>query len=479
MDHGAWPLLTIKLYLDQTGDLDFLLREQTYFKDNFIFRSQKTDEAWTPEQGTHLKTASGAEYQGTIIEHILIQHLTPFFNVGEHNNILLEGADWNDGMDMATQRGESVAFSAVYASNLRQLSQLILQLEKLGVTHLAFAVEIKILLDTLNNPIDYQSVAAKQTRLKDYFDICQHTVSGEKVNLTLAEVSADLAHKADWLAHHIASNEWVQNAEGFSWFNSYYDDDGQHVEGDHAKGVRMILTGQVFTLMGEIASDEQAREIVRAVDHYLFDRSVGGYRLNTNFGEICHNLGRAFGFAYGHKENGAMFSHMAVMYAYALYQRGFIQEGFKALDGIYQHSQNFPVSRMYPGIPEYMSSRGRGMYTYLTGSASWYLLTLVTEVFGVRGLMGDLSLTPKLVCAQFNQAGDACFTTLFAGKIIDLCYHNPQHLDYGEYQIDAIKIDGQPVHFSKAGNTILIPRDRILQTSATNIHIEISLVQKS
>ncbi len=52
MDHGAWPLLTTKLYIDQTGDLKFLLRQQTYFKDQFAHRSHARDSAWTPEQGT-------------------------------------------------------------------------------------------------------------------------------------------------------------------------------------------------------------------------------------------------------------------------------------------------------------------------------------------------------------------------------------------------------------------------------------------
>ncbi len=33
-----------------------------------------------------------------------------------------------------------------------------------------------------------------------------------------------------------------------------------------------------------------------------------------------------FGFAYGEKENGAVVSHMAVMYANALYKQGFIKE---------------------------------------------------------------------------------------------------------------------------------------------------------
>ena len=478
MDHGAWPLLTIELYIQQTGDIAFLIREQTYFKDHSIFRSKKTDDIWSIQQGTQLKTDSGEVYQGTILEHILIQHLTPFFNVGDHNNILLEGADWNDGMDMAPDKGESVAFSALYAVNLRKLSTLVMQLKGLGIHQIELAGEIAILFDSLSESVDYQSPHAKRARLAQYFETCANTISGKKISLTLEDISKDLAHKADWLTGHIRSNEWISNADGYSWFNGYYDNDGHRVEGDQTLGVRMTLTGQVFTLMGGIANDRQSREIVRAVDHYLFDSSVGGYRLNTNFKEVLHNLGRAFGFAYGHKENGAMFSHMAVMYAYALYQRGFIKEGHQVLDGIYQHSQNFPVSRMYPGIPEYMSSRGRGMYTYLTGSASWYLLTFVTEVFGVRGIMGDLSFEPKLIKNQFNKEGDAWLKTLFAGKIIELCYQNPQYLDFGEYKIDTILINDRQVTFSSEGNTMVIPREHITQLSANRINIEISLTKK-
>ncbi len=113
----------------------------------------------------------------------------------------------------------------------------------------------------------------------------------------------------------------------------------------------MTLTGQVFTLMGGVATDDQAREIIRAADRYLLDQQVGGYRLNTDFGEVLLNLGRAFGYAFGHKENGAMFSHMAVMYANALYRRDFVQEGFQVLDGIYRQSVNFPVEPHVPGDP--------------------------------------------------------------------------------------------------------------------------------
>ncbi|MBN1139664.1 MAG: cellobiose phosphorylase, partial [Anaerolineae bacterium] len=109
MDHGAWPLLTTQLYLDHSGDLAFLLEEQAYFKDPWTHRAQTVDETWCPEDGTELRTNTGSIYRGSILEHLLVQHLTAFFHVGEHNIIRLEGADWNDGLDMARQRGESVA----------------------------------------------------------------------------------------------------------------------------------------------------------------------------------------------------------------------------------------------------------------------------------------------------------------------------------------------------------------------------------
>ena len=146
----------------------------------------------------------------------------------------------------------------------------------------------------------------------------------------------------------------------------------------------MMLTGQVFTIMSNTANEEQVRSIIKACDNYLYDESVGGYKLNTDFNEVKTDLGRMFGFAYGHKENGAVFSHMAIMYAN---KRGFVEEGFKVIDSLYSHCNKFEISRIYPGVPEYINSRGRGMYHYLTGSASWLILTVLAEMFGVKGDM--------------------------------------------------------------------------------------------
>jgi cellobiose phosphorylase len=474
MDHGVWPLLTTGMYIDQTGDLSFLLRSQSYFKDHLAARAQWTDGDWSPEQGTSLRTTDGSVYRGTILEHLLIQHLVPFFNVGEHNNIRLEGADWNDAMDMASQRGESVAFTALYAGNLCRLRDWVLALSKLSVKEVQIATELVLLLDTLAEAVNYDSVSAKQALLMEYYRSCQHMLSGRKTSLTIQALSADLDAKSEWLCNHLRNQEWLVNSNGYGWFNGYYDNNGERVEGDNPKGVRMTLTGQVFTIMGGIANDEQVREIIRSVDHYLFDEKVGGYRLNTDFGELLPELGRGFGFAYGHKENGAMFSHMAVMYAYALYQRGAVKQAYRVLDGIYRHCQDFRLSSIYPGIPEYINQRGRGMYTYLTGSASWYLLTLVTEAFGVRGRRGDLVLEPKLVAEQFDKDGRARLLTRFADRELEIVYVNLRRLNYGDYHIDSVCLNGRPVQSD--GISTIILRGRISSLDPGNTHcIEIEL----
>jgi cellobiose phosphorylase len=478
MDHGAWPFLTTRLYVDQSGDLAFLLREQTYFKDWQTHRSKGVDEAWRAEQGTLLRTRTGAPYRGTVLEHLLVQHLTAFFNVGQHNNIKLEDADWNDGLDMAPRRGESVAFTALYAGNLSQLARTALELEGLGVETVELASELLLLLDTLDEEVDYDSVSAKQERLQAYFGTCRQTVSGDKVAVSLSGLARDLASKADWLYNHVRTQEWIHDGQGYAWFNGYYDDDGQRVEGEGPAGARMTLTGQVFTLMTGLATDEQARQIVRAAERYLFDPTVGGYRLNSDFGGVRLNLGRCFGFAFGHKENGAMFSHMAVMYAHALYRRGLVHEGHKVLDGIYQHCRDFETCRIYPGIPEYVNARGRGMYTYLTGSASWYLLTMLTQAFGVRGDLGNLVLESKLVPAQFDQGGEASVLTRFAGKRLHVVYHNPARLDYGKYGIKEIKINGTRASFERQGSAAVISRDAIIALDEHQPHrVDVELLK--
>jgi cellobiose phosphorylase len=462
MDHGAWPWLTTKLYIDQSADLDFLFRPQVYFKDRHIDRCQAHDKHWHEELGTQLRDQNDQLYQGTILEHLLVQHLTAFFNVGEHNNIRLEGGDWNDGMDMAAKRGESVAFTALFASNLHQISEMV---KTWTGSDVEIAAELALLLDTLHDRVNYESIAAKQERLKAYLTGI-HQISGERIKISTDDLAKDLESKASWLYQHLRSNEWIQQSKGVGWFNGYYDNDGERVEGFDGESIRMTLTGQVFTMMGGIADDEQIHQMVQAADQYLREESMAGYRLNTDFGKVLTNLGRFSGFAYGHKENGAVFSHMAMMWANALYQRGLVNEGWKVISSLYQHCQDFAKSGIFPGIPEYIDPAGKGRYPYLTGSASWLLLTLLGEVFGVKGHLGDLILEPKLVPELLDKAGEIHVLTSFADRKIKITYSNPGRLEYGKYAVSQVRVNGDVAPFNINGRAVKIPRDFLLQLHA-------------
>lgn len=467
MDHGVWPFLTTLTYIMQSGDLEILLKENTYFKDPQAVRGEEKDTLWKPEDGNLVKTADGQVYQGSILEHMLLEHLCAFYDVGEHNHIRLRGADWNDALDMAKERGESVAFTSVYGSNLEQMAEMILKLKDRGIHELPLLKEMEILLT--DNESLYDDVAKKQQLLRDYCEQCIHTISGERFTISCDELAKNLKNKAAWIRRHIRETEWITNQEGHSWYNGYYDNHGKAVEGDSAAGVRMMLTSQVFTIMSETATKEQVERIVSAADTYLYDEAVGGYKLNTNFHEVKEDLGRMFGFAYGTKENGAVFSHMVIMYANALYQRGFVREGYKAIHTLYKHCSDFEKSKIYPGIPEYIGPEGRGYYHYLTGSASWLMLTVLNEMFGVKGNMGDLQIAPKLMSEQFDTDGKASVELVFADRKLKVQYLNPKKLEYGNYKIGNILIDGKSYETGDSNN--IIPRKIITELSPKDQHI--------
>ncbi|CDZ23952.1 cellobiose phosphorylase-like protein [[Clostridium] cellulosi] len=476
MDHAAWPLNTVELYINESGDLDFLLREQTYFKDRLIMRGKAADTEWGEEYGTKLQCENKRPYLGTVIEHLLIENMTACLNVGRHGMLRLENADWNDALDMAAQNGESVAFSSMYCGNLKALSALLRRLKgDKKVTHLELAKEMQILFDGFKKA---ETPVQKQQFLKDFCNTCRHDISGVKRRFAVDEIIETLDGMAQRLAVLIVENEKVSSTEGYTWLNGYYDNDSERVEGEKNGVVRMTLTGQVFPIMFSVSDDKLTAEMVRAADRYLFDGSTGGYRLNTNFNELKMNLGRQFGFAYGHKENGAVFSHMTIMFANALYRRGFAHEGYKALETLWHHCMDFEKSRIYPGIPEYINQRGRGMYHYLTGAASWLMLTLVTEAFGIRGEWGNLVVSPKLLAQQFDKNGNCACERIFAGRKFKVVYHNPARLDYGSYAISNATLDGMQKEIKNG--RLELTQEELHALSRDKLHIvEILLKEKN
>ncbi len=469
MDHGIWPLLTIHLYIHQTADLKILWEEAPYFRDHQLCRSREIDSSWEPDNGKLLKAKTKEIYESSILEHILVQNLVQFFNVGPHNHIRLEDADWNDGLDMASEFGESVAFSSMYAQNFRSLCEII---EHLQIDNITILKELTMLLDSITqDAIDYSDINAKHKLLEKYFQSTKYKVSGEKISIPKTKLISDLKKKSDWMYAHIQNNEWLK--EGF--FNGYYNNDKQRLEGNINGLMRMTLTGQTFPIMSGIADTEQIKTLFNNMRKYLKDDALGGFHLNTDFKEEQPNLGRAFSFVYGDKENGAFFNHMAVMLAYALYKQGFVNEGCEVINSIYKMAVDTQRSKIYPCLPEYFNAEGRGMYGYLTGSASWFILTLLTQVFGIRGQYGDLIIEPKLTAEQFKAQNTIGITTYFADKLIEVRFVNPTKKNFGNYLISKVSFNGKIIAENLKQPRFLLPRSQILALSNNINTIEITL----
>jgi cellobiose phosphorylase len=110
------------------------------------------------------------------------------------------------------------------------------------------------------------------------------------------------------------------------------------------------------------------------------------------------------------------------------------------------------------------------MYSYLTGAASWLLYTMLCEVYGVKGCLGDLMLEPKLVKAQFNSKNTASVVTIFRDKRLNVTYKNEKSLQYGEYNIDKIAIDGKMIIITQSQNATIIDKSIIDTLSVKDEH---------
>lgn len=415
-DHAAWPLLTTKMYIDETGDLDFLFLKQSYFDDQFTHYTKKTKTNINPN---HKLMKDDRVVYGTVLEHLILENVIASKNIGKHGYIRLEDADWNDGLDMASKNGETIAFTHFYINNLRILAELV---EKSNQSQIELFESLSKLILNSNY------------KLNDYFDDVR-IYNDNKVFMDSLKLQKQLIRLADDLLSNIKENAFNSNGS----LQSYIDNDNNYLDSDDT----LSLTGQAMALLNQTLSKNEAIRVAKQTKKRLFNRSIGGYKLNSNYHEVKLNMGRAYGFAYGTKENGAVFSHMSLMYAYGLYQYNLVEKGKEAYQSLVDlaFSSN---SRVCMGIPEYFDQHGVGKYLYLTGSATWLLKLLRTEVFGIHLNYGELYLNPKLSRSDFIEGKASIHTYLF-GKPVRITYYNPKNLNYGDYQIKTILENGKPV----------------------------------
>lgn len=408
-DHPYWTFQTVMILVNFLGDYDFLFRSSiAYFKDAYRSRGEIKDPNWKARTIGNQKTVKGAVYRGTVIEHILVQLLTMFYDVGGNNLLKQKRADWNDAVDQV--KGENVTFTFATALNCNEAADLVEKTAKRrNIKEIEVFEELTMLIDKWKTPAD---IAAKRRRrkLEAYLKKVNDKISGKKVKIKISDIVKDLRNKA---------RVSIINANKKAWNGSYYSgyifDGGKPVDTIFKKNAlnkkdptsgdfEMMLMPQTWSLVSGGADKIKAAEkVADSVMKYLYDKKVGALKLNyPPYTEFDKTIGRITGFAAGTKENNALFCHANLFFVWAMLKRDRAEDAFKIFSGVNPLNHKHEIFRSGPWIPEYYVSSdnpniaGRGEYPILTGSAAWTRYLFQNFFFGVKGELDGLRIDPRL-----------------------------------------------------------------------------------
>ncbi len=73
------------------------------------------------------------------------------------------------------------------------------------------------------------------------------------------------------------------------------------------------------------------------------------------------------------------------------------------------------------------------------------MMTVINEMFGVKGRLGALCLEPKLLGEQFDDTGRAEVYLCFGGISWKIVYINKEKKDYGSYKVGDVYLDGKKI----------------------------------
>ena len=274
--------------------------------------------------------------------------------------------------------------------------------------------------------------------LNCWSDISQHYVS------TLDENRLeDYRCAAKKLNKAINKHLWDKD-----WFARGITDEGKMFGVSSDEEGRIYLNPQSWSLLGGIVNSDQKSSVISEVEKQLLT-PFGVMMLAPSYTKMDENIGRITQKYPGVSENGSVYNHAAVFYAYSLYQQGESQKAFNILYKMIPNIQNAMSQGQLPVfVPNYYrgayyqhpEQAGRSSQLFNTGTIAWLYRCLVEELCGLKGSRGELVVAPQL---------PDCFESL-AGtrKIYGATFHFI--IEKSSVKTLELSLDGQLL----SGNTI-------------------------
>lgn len=468
-DHPYWTTQTVLLLINFLGDEKFLFRDGIpYFKDSYRDRGEFKDISWPAGTIEKQKSKKGEVYTGTVIEHLLTQLLTMFYDVGLNNLLRQKRADWNDAVDQV--KGENVTFSLGLAQDFKELADFLEKIQsRTGIKNIEVYEELTSLIEENVNEIKKLSAIIKQNKLNNFLSKVNTEISGKKVSVSIDKIVKDMREKSKIIIKTVNKIAW--NGE---YYTGYFHADGNPVDSIFKPGATnkskpttddfvMMLMPQTWSLLSQAADEINVTDKVLKSLKLLSDKVVGGLKLNyPPYWNFDKKVGRITGFAPGTKENNAIFCHANLFMVWALLRRRNAEAAYEIFKGVnpLNHDQN--ILKTGPWIPEYYISSdnpnwpGRGEYPLLTASAGWTRYIFQNFFLGVRGELDGLRIDPCLPAVpEFKKCS---INIHFRGAEYEIKFSNPKLLKNTsavKVVVDGNQIEGTLINSFKDGKHIV------------------------
>jgi cyclic beta-1,2-glucan synthetase len=335
-DDLLWLPFAVARYIAATGDTDILQVQVGFLESRTLHEGEDTL--------YDLPVSLNAT--GTLYEHCA-RAIKYSHRFGQHGLPLIGAGDWNDGMDRVGNKGKG---------------------ESIWLSFFLYDVLIKFSAVARNNG-----------------------------DLVFAE---SCKKEAATLQANIENSGW----DG-EWYRRAYFDDGTPLGSKENEECRIDAIAQSWSVLSNAANDQRQKMAMASLDKYLVRRDLKLIQLlDPPFDVKGPNPGYIKGYVPGVRENGGQYSHAAIwtlMAFAALEDREKVWELFSMVQPL-NHAKDPATVAIYKVEPYVMaadvyaneSHKGRGGWTWYTGSAGWMYQFIISSLLGIELQKDKLIFNP-------------------------------------------------------------------------------------